>query len=365
MSEIQSLPNNEIRWKQVWSLISLDIAIVISWLAYHKYQPELLKQFQFTQFTLALAVVQMIVLALTPPIAGFLADKIRNKNGDRLPMINIGINVVSMVFMVVAVTIFANPIGIIRYFFPLMIVLWLISMNIFHSPAISTVELFVPPHKLPQIMAIFAFIADLTQAIEPSIIDIMEKFGAPIIFAVGGSLVFVTGYWLQQTTKNMQVINASEIPTIKEKPSNFGIVFALGLGMGVGSAVFFEAFPNIIDQYNMGIKGSYLTSILIASGAVLSLIVANFVEKFGLVRSVFVSFAFILVLILFIFFVKIPFLAMISFYIYPLAFAFLSVSALPLVIHNLNAKDKVLGIGLFFSGVEIVNGIFEIAQAMK
>jgi hypothetical protein len=152
---------------------------------------------------------------------------------------------------------------------------------------------------------------------------------------------------------------------MKEGNSNFGIVFGLGLGMGVGSAVFFEAFPNAIDQYNLGMKGSYLTSVLIASGAVLSLIVANFVEKFGLVKSVLVSFVFILALIIFIFFVKIPVLAMISFYLYPLAFAFLSVSALPLVIHNLNVKDKVLGIGLFFSGVEIVNGIFEIMQAMK
>ena len=67
MSTTAHLP--AIRWPQILSLVGLDLAILISWIAYHEYQPKLLEQFKFTEFTLALAVLQGLILAATPPVA--------------------------------------------------------------------------------------------------------------------------------------------------------------------------------------------------------------------------------------------------------------------------------------------------------
>ena len=234
----------EIRWKAIVSLVFLDLAILISWLAYHEYQPALLGQFQFTEFAIPLAILQGFILFITPPIAGLVADKMVKKGGNRLPVVTIGINFVSMVFMVVAVTILIkDPGGIIRWLFPVMVALWLVAMNIFHSPAISTVEMFVPPAKLPIVIAIFAILADLIAATEPVLVDLIDFFGAPITFAVGGALVFGTGFWFQRASKQL-VANHDEVlpPPADEKSSNFPFVFALGLVVGAFMTCFFKLF---------------------------------------------------------------------------------------------------------------------------
>mgnify|MGYP003578267933 FL=1 len=45
-----------IHWKQIWSLAALYASIIIGWIAYQNYQPKLLVQFQFTDYTLFLTV---------------------------------------------------------------------------------------------------------------------------------------------------------------------------------------------------------------------------------------------------------------------------------------------------------------------
>ena len=108
---MEATASREIRWNQVLALLALDLAIIISWIAYNKYQPELLVQFKLVDFGIALAVVQGFILFITPPVAGYFADRMRKNGGTRLPVITIGINFVSMVFMVVALTVFADPNG--------------------------------------------------------------------------------------------------------------------------------------------------------------------------------------------------------------------------------------------------------------
>lgn len=356
---------DKIQWTQVWSLVALDVAIIISWIAYHKYQPSLLKQFGFADFTFELAIVQGVILFLTPPIAGYFADKIRKERGERLPVVNVGISFVSMVFMVVAFTVFANPTGWIQLLFPVMVVLWLISMNIFHSPAISTVELFVPPQKLPQVMAIFAVIADLAQSIEPSIVDLIDYFGAPLTFAVGGILVFGTGYFFQKSAKSLIANDEvhEDFSAFHPEKSNYPLVFVLGIGLGIATTFFFNIAPDLAQKsINIGIKGNYFISLLIAVAALVSYPISHVVEKQGVSKMATWASVSCAVLIG-VLSLSSGMMSMICFFVFPVAFATMTVSYLPLAFMRLNAANKVLGIGLFFSGVELANSIVEIVQA--
>ena len=363
------LSTDQIKWPQVWSLVALDVAIIISWIAYHEYQPGLLKQFKFDGFTLELIIVQGIILFITPPIAGLIADNIRKTKGDRLPVINVGINFVSMVFMAVAFTVFANPGGFIRYLFPVMVVLWLISMNIFHSPAISTVELFVPPQKLPQVMAIFAVVAGLAEAIEPSIVDIIEIFGAPATFAVGGILVFSTGWMLQKTTKSLSVQNNDEIHQSYQniKRSDFKLVFILGLGMGIFTTIFFKILPDLAVQRisfvnNDSFRGTFFVSIMAGTAAVLSLPISFWVEKFGVKNAALIGHVALAIITLGIYFNPYAGINPFLFFLFPVAYSIISVSSLPIAFLSLTTRQKVLGIGLFFSGVELAGSLLDVYQ---
>lgn len=360
----------QVQWYQVASLIALDVAIIISWIAYHEYQPKLLEQFRFTDFSLALAVVQGVILFLTPPIAGWFADKMRDKGRERFPVVNIGITTVSMVFMVVAVTIFANPQGTIRLLFPLMVVLWLISMNIFHSPAFSTIELFVPKEKLPRVVAIFTLIADVAQSLEPSIVDIINFFGAPVTFAVGGILVFSTGWWFKKTASQWVEMRSGQETTTSHSPnsSNLLNVFLVGMGLGIATVFFFNIFPDwaeerlgILQEWDL--KSSYFVSLLIIIAAFIGLPISRFVEKQGTLRMAIVGLVICLVLVLGVYLSKGNF-ALLFFLVYPVFFALSSVSALPYAFSQISHQQKVLGVGLFFSGLELSSSIVDVVSKL-
>jgi MFS family permease len=126
----------QIEWKQLWSLAALYGSIVIGWIAYHNYQPKLLHQFNFTEFTFALLIAQSIILVLTPPIAGRIGDRFRFKSGHRIPIISSGISFAAMIFMAVAFTLFSNPGEIFKWILPVLIVLWLVSMSCAFYPGV-------------------------------------------------------------------------------------------------------------------------------------------------------------------------------------------------------------------------------------
>ena len=98
-----------ISWKQMWSLTALYASIVIGWIAYQQYQPKLLVQFKFTDFTFLLVCAEAVILSVTPLIAGKLGDRYRFTRGTRIPIISTGISFAAMVFMAVAFTLLGNP----------------------------------------------------------------------------------------------------------------------------------------------------------------------------------------------------------------------------------------------------------------
>ncbi len=177
--------SDAIEWRQLWSLAALYASIVIGWIAYHNYQPKLLVQFHFTDFTFVLMVMQGIILVITPPIAGRMGDRFRFSQGSRIPVISTGVSFAAMIFMAVAFTLLGNPGEVFKWILPLLIVCWLIVMSIFTSPALSTLELFVPVDKLPCAMAILTIVSNLLYSLEPVIIDLIDYLGAPITFMVG------------------------------------------------------------------------------------------------------------------------------------------------------------------------------------
>ncbi|MEM6271777.1 MAG: MFS transporter [Bacteroidota bacterium] len=373
MGNTTALTPPRIHWQQVTALIALDVAIIISWIAYNKYQPALLEQFDFTEFAVPLAILQGAILFATPPIAGLLADRMIQRGGNRLPVVTVGINFVSMVFMVVALTVFADPGGVIRLLFPVMVALWLIAMNIFHSPAISAVEMFVPASRLPQVVALFAVIAGMAEALEPSIVDLIEFFGGPLTFAVGGVLVFTSGWWFARSTRNLQALAEAEgiddhRASYRVAKSNVGRVLLLGIVFGVFTMFFFEVFPGWAEEklalvQSGRISGNALTSILIAFGAVTAYPMSFLAERLGSERMAILATAAGGLILLGLWQIA-GAASWALFVLFPLTYALSAVSFLPIAFLSLESRHKVFGIGLFFSGVELAPSVWDVFQVI-
>ncbi|HRG09867.1 MAG TPA: MFS transporter [Cyclobacteriaceae bacterium] len=369
---IENIKSEQIEWKQLWSLAALYGSIVIGWIAYHRYQPKLLNQFNFTEFTLALITVQGIVLVLTPPIAGRIGDRFRFKQGQghRLPIISSGISFAAMVFMAVAFTLLGNPGEVFRWILPILIVLWLISMSIFTSPALSTLELFTPVDKLPRAMAILTIVGNLIYSLEPVIVDLIDYLGAPITFMLGGVVVFVSGYALRKNSLSL-FNNKEQRPRTEFKfdtqRSNYLYILIMGIALGLSTTVLFNYFPDrlqtsLSDVTNL--EGKWLIVLVLFVTALLSLPVSNYVSRFGTYKSFWWSFLVNSIALILLFLTSSAALTLPVLLIYTISFTVLSISSLPLAIEKANYYEKVFCVGIFFSGVELPDAIVEVIQAM-
>lgn len=359
-----------IEWKQLWSLTALYASVVIGWIAYQNYQPKLLVKFSFTEFTFLLTVVQGIILVVTPPIAGRIGDRYRFERGSRIPVISAGMSFAAMIFMAVAFTLLGNPGEIFKWVLPVLIILWLIAMSIFTSPAISTIETFIPVEKLPRAMAVLTIVGNLLYALEPVIVDIIDYLGAPITFISGGVIVFFSGYALKKNSLNL--FNSSGNKSMASfkldtQKSEYSYILFLGVVLGIATAVLFEIFPQVMhiklaELFPSGNSKIIAVGILIIS-AILSIPFSSMVNTYGLKKSFWVSSIATMLAIAGVLFLTSPLAVLLMTAIFAIGFAALSVSSLPLAMGKANYYQKVLCVGIFFAGVELPDTIIEIIQA--
>jgi MFS family permease len=371
LSIAQPKQENEIQWKQMWSLAALYGSVVIGWIAYQNYQPKLLVQFQFTDFTFLLMVAQGVILVVTPPLAGRIGDRFRFKQGHRMPVITAGISFAAMIFMAVAFTLFSHPGEIFKWILPVLIVFWLIAMSIFTSPALSTMELFTPVDKLPRAMAILTIVANLIYSLEPVVVDIIDFLGAPLTFITGGVVVLLSGYSLKKTSLGLfktsgnqesRPIAAFALDTVKSQPR---LIFLLGLGVGLATTVLFNVFPQVLSEKLgsiVAIDGKLMIVGILLVSALISLPVSRWINQLGLKKSFVVSMIVSVISMLGVVFFG-SFWAVIAMVVlFAISFTFLSISSLPLAMEKSNYYEKVFCVGIFFSGVALPDGITNVIQ---
>ena len=351
-------------WKQIFSLGALNAAVVISWIAYHNYQPKVLEKFQVTDLEEFMKIAQAIVLVFIPPIAGLVGDYFIRKSGNHFVVFMVGISITAMVFMAVAFTISGNPLENLKVILPLMIVIWLISMNIFHSPANSMLELFAPAHQLPLAMSVLALITELLYALEPIVVEIIDLIGAPLTFVTGGVLILTSGIVFRASTKN---INLRREADFKEDHIDHLEKIALcGLAFGLANAILMNIFPIVLDEKltffaSETLKGKQYVSMILGVSAFAAIPISPLVNRWGTKKAVLIGLAITFISISLI---TMPFPSQVftvgACTLFGLGFSLLAVSSFPFVLANVSKKRLTFGAGLFFGSFELADGLMNI-----
>jgi MFS family permease len=357
-TNLKYVEKKEILWKQLLSLALLYASVIIGWIAYYNYQPILLNKYSFKDLTLFLFIVQGIILFVTPMIAGKFGDKYRKTAGQRLPIISAGVSFAAMIFMATAFTLFTDPGPIFRWILPGLIVLWLFSMALFTSPALSTIEIFVPVNKLPTAMAVLTVVYGLLYSIEPVIVDLINFLTAPVTFVVGGVAVLLSGLLMKSNSKNMLDVP----PKTELGKSDYTYALVLGMALGITTTILFNIFPMWFESKNftvMGFSGAQLVAGILGIVALLSFPMSRFAEGRSIFLSIMISILAAVALICGVYFTENTSVLLILVILFACAYALMSVSFLPLSLSIVKDQNKVFGVGVFFAGFELPNGILE------
>ena len=357
--------NGEFKWREVYSLAALNAAIVLSWIAYHEYQPILMEKFDLTGLADFLIISKAIVLIVIPPLAGWLADLIMKKNGKFFTLFSVGIGATAMTFMVVATIIGAGPLSAVKPLLPFMIVIWLIAMNLFISPANSMIEGFAPVQKLPVVMGVLFLVTELVYALEPLIVSLVHFFGDTLTFVVGGILIALTGYIFHKVSSHDVILRRKELletSTAAQKPIAYLTILMVGLVLGMSKAFLVEFLPGHVMREFESIReyGSYISFGFLGFSAILAFAISNYVSKQVLSRVILIGFLLLVVgASILIYAPSVPFL-LVGCLLTATAFSFINISGLPFVIRNLSFRHLTYGVGIYIGASEVFTGLAEI-----
>jgi MFS family permease len=354
-----------IKWRETLSLLFLNISVVISWIAYHEYQPKLLKEFKIDNLYSVTVIAKAIILVFIPPLAGYLADKIMAKSNGSFLIFTIGISLTAITFMSVATIIGAGPLSAISGLLPIMVVIWLIAMNLFNSPAVSLIEKFAPESKLPIIAAVLFGVTELVYAIEPVVVELVRFFGDLLTFVVGFILISVSGFLFRKVSRDEiddRISNVKSISIRSVKFKNILVILIIGIIGGFANAILVEYLPGAVESNTLGINAGFVSLILLAISAILSIPMSLAMVKRDIKKFLIPGLIVILIAGSATLAIQSPDLKILFAMILALSFALVSVTGLPYIIKNINKKWLTLAVGLYFGASEIFSGIFEVNE---
>ncbi|MEO9871702.1 MFS transporter [Ekhidna sp.] len=354
-----------LKWREVYSLAALNAAVVISWIAYHEYQPVLMKNLGITHLVDFMIVAKAIILVTIPPIAGWLSDKILQKNGKYLIIFTVGIGATAMVFMVVATLIGTSDVIDVSTIVPFMIVIWLICMNLFISPANSMIEAFAPAKQLPIVVGVLFLVTELLYALEPVVVALVLFFGDTLTFIVGGILISVTGFIFHKVSRDEVMQRKSELianDRVKtQTPMSYLAIVVVGLFLGLGKAFLVEFLPEHFATRFPGFTEyeGYISFAILGICAVSGFLISKKVSKSNLRKVIVSSFIVLAVGVGTMIFSYDPYLTLIAALIIGAGFTMANISGLPFAIRNLSVRHVTYGVGIYIGASEVITGLFE------
>ena len=354
-----------LKWREVYSLAALNAAVVISWIAYHEYQPILMEKIGITHLVDFLIIAKAIILVTIPPIAGWLSDKILQKNGKYLIIFTVGIGATAMVFMVVASLIGTHHLMDVQTILPFMIVMWLICMNLFVSPANSMIEAFAPAQKLPIVMGFLFLVTELLYALEPVIVALVSFFGDTLTFIVGGILIAGSGFIFHRVSRDEVLQRKTELMASdrvkKQSFISYLAILVVGLFLGLGKAFLVEFLPEhfALKFPEFGDYGDYISFGILGLCAITGFLISKRVAEANLRKVIVSSFIVLLIGVTMMILSANPYLSIGAALVIGAGFTTINISGLPFAIQNLSVRHVTYGVGIYIGASEVLTGLFE------
>ncbi len=358
-----TLPQSKILWPQVFALAMVQGAIVLSWVIYNLYLGDLLKQFGFTAgFILGILLLENGLAMLMEPLMGRFSDQAQQWFGSRFPFIAGGVILASFLLITIPVIfIFGSQVGLFRWFLPIVLVAWAISMTLFRSPALSLMGRYAYGSGLPQAVSVLTVVGALAGAMGPLANQFILSLGPAIAFGIASFVLLGAAALLRAVQPEAQIEAPENRQRISSKSSlsviRLFLIFVVGCGFGVGFRLQMFAFPKILAAIP-GIDVKVIMGTIFLTIALTAIPAGSVARKVGNRQSMIIGFIGIILtlgLMNLVHHTVVAFLAAIS------LGTFLSLvnnGTLPFALSMVPDDKAGVGTGMFFSGGALAANVF-------
>ncbi len=191
-------PKAAIAWSRVFALAGMQGSIILSWVMYRLYLPDL-----FAQAGLAKSVVGSVLLFevaiafVLEPLMGYGSDQLRYWTGTRFPLILGAVLLTAVMFFALPPIARLGPIA--QSVLPLAAVIWAMAMAAFRSPILVMLAQCAIASDLPYAAGVLMAVGALAGRLIPLANDFWLSCGVGVTFAIGSIVLLIAIAILRQT----------------------------------------------------------------------------------------------------------------------------------------------------------------------
>lgn len=334
------------------------VAIILSWMIYGFYQPQILQSLGFVELANWLGIIQGLIGAVIEPLVGWLSDLIMRRVGSRLPAIAAGVTLAGLIFVIVSWLVGVNLPTSLRWLVPVLMTVWVTAMIIFRGPAIALLRLFAPVEKLPQANAILTFVFALVTAFGPLINIFLKDVGASAAFILGAIALLLGSMLMLLTAPRQRIVLPENMTEMQPSVFLLASIFAVGIGAGVEINILLSVFPSVLQSQLSDL--SFLSSPnlgrdLITSGILLFAAFAAIPLGYLVIRltangAMLIGLGAIVALMGIALVNQSSFFALVLIVLFGLGFGLVFTSMIPFALETVPPSQAGFGTGLYFGG---------------
>jgi hypothetical protein len=347
-------------WRQVWGLSAILTAVMFSWTAYSYFQPKILQELGFVQLATSLGIIQGFMGAVIEPLVGGISDKIQSRFGNRLPIITTGVTLAGLIFVATSILLRWQIPVTIRWIVPTLMTLWVMSMIVFRGPVVALLRQAAPLAALPQANTMLTVVFGLVGALSPLMTVFLYNIGASITFILGAIALTIGATILYNSTPKDVLFSTPTSAQSVISPIVIGIIFAMGLGVGLEINLLLRTFPEILKTQIINLAPKWIVSIILLVSAFCAIPATKLTMKLGAKQAMRLGLFAILVCMGFALFPVGNVVAMALILTAGVSFGLIFESQIPLVLGMVPSDRAGLGTGLYFGGIGAASALVSI-----
>jgi hypothetical protein len=346
-------------WQPVLAMALMQGAIVLCWIVYRMYIPDLLGQFGFPKdSSVVILAIEGFLAVLIEPMFGSLSDRQKTLWGLKGPFVTIGVLLSAGLLLILpSIVLLGNPDSFIRWLFIALVILWAMAMAMFRSPMLARLGEFACQRDWSYAASVLTLVGTLAGTLAlPASKQIVKGLGAGPAFAISSIILL-----LSATLLNRSQTTQIRLPTItadEQQPAARNLFLVALTGSTITMGV-------ILTQQLIGLVGKAQTPMLMTLFLAVQLVtvlpIGLAAKRWGNLQTMLGGLGLLLI----------GFLMLILPGIHAVAVLFLGVGmscvgvgTIPFALSMVPLSRGGLGIGFYFGGAALAGALFNVFMSV-
>jgi hypothetical protein len=347
-------------WQPVLAMALMQGAIVLCWIVYRLYIPDLLGQFGFPKnAAVILLAIEGFLAVLIEPLFGSLSDRQKSLWGLQAPFVTIGVLLASALLLLLPTMILlGNPESALRWLFVGVVILWAMAMAMFRSPMLARLGEFACQQDWSYAASVLTLVGTIAGTLAlPASKQILKGLGAVPAFGISSIILLFSATLLNWSQPAQKKIAAASANQPQPSRSNLALIALTGSTVTLGV---------ILMQQLIGVFGQAQTPVLMTLFLTVQLVtvlpIGRAAQRWGNIPTMMMGLG-LLGLGFGTLMVPLPTVRLAAVLLLGLGMSGVGVATIPFALTMVPLSRGGLGIGFYFGGAAFAGALFNVYMA--